>query len=155
MKSIKLGKLKFWLQYKLWVEINYYLWRNPKRIVMNFWNFRKEIYNFRDFDYSYNFALFNKSLLLTAEAINKRGLVTKHKEVHDEIKRFIELYNKIQDDVDYFEIAGGDWDKVGLNVKNGYNDKEWNEIRKKERKLKEKDLEELSKIIKNFEKWWD
>lgn len=148
--------------YKIWLNIRYYLWKNPKRIVLNFWRFSKLVYKFRDFDYHYNFALFNKSLEITANAINKRELIESHKEVHDQIKRFIELYDRITNDTIYFEEAGGDWDRITFDIEDNklidtksYTDEEYTKLREKSHKLYENDLKEFGILIKNFPSWWD
>lgn len=147
---------------KFLINIRYYFWKNPKRIILNFWRFRKEISGFRDFDYHYNFSLFNKSLEITANAIDKRELIMSHKEVHDEIKRLIELYDRLCNDTLYFEEAGGDWCKIKFDVvdnklidKKEYSQNAYDEIRKNGKKLYEKDLEEFGELIKKFPKWWD
>ena len=41
--------------------------------LSNFWHFRKEIWNFRTWDYRYNLNLFSRSIELTADALEKYG----------------------------------------------------------------------------------
>ena len=159
----KFKKFTNWLEYDVWNNIHYYSWRNPKRIVYNFWYFRKEIYNFRDFDYNYNFELFIKSLDRTADNIESSDMVVDANETAESIRNFIRLYKKHVDD-DYMEEAGLDWDNFrlehlpyapGITTKSTYTDVEYREFRDKADALRKKDFDLLITEFKKFERWWD
>lgn len=144
------SKFKLWLEDTIddikweWHNLTYKCWRRPKMVIHNFWVFRKEIANFRDYDYEYNFSLFNKSLELTANGIDDREVITDHKETADQIRKVIKLYEKICEDNYYQEIEGSN-DTIEDKREN-YKIAEQN----KQKDIK-KYLEELSK----FETWWD
>lgn len=158
----KLKELKNWCYYEIYNTFIYYMWRNPKRILLNFWHFRKEIYNFRDFDYSYNFELFIKSLKLTAEGIKNRERISSYQDVSTEILRFIELYDSLTEkNTTYLEKVNCDFNKLlsPLDKENNnvveYTPEEWKQLLENSNKLYKKDLDEYLNILSNFQDWWD
>jgi|SaaInlV_125m_DNA_1040241.scaffolds.fasta_scaffold09865_10 hypothetical protein len=166
-KPSKFQKFKTWLEFDVWNSITYYCWRNPKRIVYNFIYFFKVVYNYRDFDYSYNFEMFHKSLERTANAIDTKEIIVDHKETADSIREYIRLWKRLQDD-DYVEEAGCNWDNVNLRFEpikdedlfemksdSSYSEEEMNEFYKKAKVLREKDFELMIEAFKKYEQWWD
>jgi len=156
-----------------WTSFTWYIWRGPIRFLdrlWNFWRFRKEIFNFRSWDYTYNFELFIKSLEFTADGISKREIITDHQETSSDINRFIFLYNKQVND-NYFEEAGGDYNRLLFATKpipntdmyeliedkseNSYTIEQRNEIRKNADILRSKDFDEMIEVFKKFQEWWD
>jgi len=160
------SKLKKWFD-KTQNNIHYYCWKNPKRIVYNFWYFRKEIYYFRDFDYTYNFDLFIKSLERTANTIDSNEVIVNHKETADSIRNFCKLYKRYIND-GYIEEAGCNWDNISFSFEpiegsdllelksdSKYSEEEMKEFYKKADILRKKDFGALVEEFKKFETWWD
>lgn len=67
------------------------MWKNIKYGIRNFWKFRKVIWNFRDWDCSYNLDILRLSLVFTRDGIHNRKIIEDYKEVFDEINEFLEL----------------------------------------------------------------
>jgi hypothetical protein len=66
------------------------------RFFKNLWRFRKEMYEFEDWDYNYNLSIFRRSLELTGDYLEARGIeiessrdkkIAKIREVTELIKR--------------------------------------------------------------------
>lgn len=145
----------------------YYCWKNPKRISTNLIYFFKVVYNYRDFDYTYNFDLFIHSLERTADAIDKRKIIQSHKEHADSIKNFIRLYKKLRDD-DYIEEAGCNWDNINfkftpitnsdcfaMSKESTYTKEEMEKFHEDADILRSKDFEEMINEFKKYQRWWD
>tara|TARA_R110000796_G_scaffold159388_3_gene276187 strand:- start:12103 stop:12603 length:501 start_codon:yes stop_codon:yes gene_type:complete len=147
-----------WLDWDVWNKLHYNVWRNPKRVVMNFWKFRKEIAEFRDFDYCYNFRLFHKSLEMTAHAIDNRELVESHIVKASSIKRYIELWERIEED-NYLEQAGRDWEKDNSLSDDKtifkYTSEENAEFFRKAKIYKDNDFRKMLEAFKDYQRWWD
>jgi hypothetical protein len=74
--------------------------------LKNIWSFRKELYAFKTWDYSFNLNLFAKSLELTAigmESYSNEIDADKLQKIN-KIKRAVELIKRVHDD-SYFEEA--------------------------------------------------
>jgi hypothetical protein len=170
-KLTKFKKFTNWLDDKR-NSIHYYCWRNPKRIVYNFIYFFKVVYKYRDFDYSYNFELFHKSLERTANAIDTKEIIVDHKETADSIREYLRLWNKLQDD-NYVEEAGCNWNNVSFRFEpledkdeNGdnyfemkrdssYSNEEMDNFHKQAEILRQKDFELMIEAFKKYPSWWD
>ena len=160
-------KLEQWISDK-WDSIHYTIWRKPKRIISNFWYFRKEIADFHGWDYNYNFNLFIKSLEKTANTIESNDIIVDAKETADSIRKFCNLYKRYIED-NYIEEAGCNWDNVKmkfvpipgdenlreLKYERDYTEEEWKEFREKSNELRQKDFDEMIEEFKKFETWWD
>jgi hypothetical protein len=161
-------KFTNWLYWKVWNNIDYYCWRNPKRIVYNFIYFFKVVYNYRDFDYSYNFEMFHKSLERTANAIDTKEIIVDHKETADSIREYIRLWKKLQDD-NYIEEAGCNWNNINFRFEpvedddelfemkrdSSYSKEEMQEFHKQADTLRKKDFELMIEAFRKYEQWWD
>lgn len=127
----------------------------PFRFLKRIWFFRSELWNFNDWDYQYNLALFTKSLELTAEFHkSESALSISSKQVHDEINQFI---NHMKTSEDPYEkaakMSGFDsWDhanrtkdkeKFRAFIKNckTLEDDEWNKG--------------MDMLKNNMRTWWD
>lgn len=74
--------------------------RNIRKGLWNFWFFRREIWNFRDFDYSYNLDLFRRSLL-PLQARLKDGITMSGPEDAKSIQRFLDA----TDDTQFWDVC--------------------------------------------------
>ena len=72
--------------------------------IYNFWFFRKVIWDFRWWDYTFNLELFSKSLKLTSKMIQEKGTHEDSTKKVFEINRVIELIDKVQS-ADFIEQA--------------------------------------------------
>ena len=72
------------------------LYHNIKNGLYNFWYFRKEIWEFRNWDYGYNMDLLFKSLEATADCL-EHGITESGVQDAKDIKEFIRLYKASED----------------------------------------------------------
>lgn len=79
--------------------------------IVNFWRFRKEVYNFRNWDYDYNMNLFLKSLEITADGIEKEKAHENYQKYVKDIRSFISDYKNYDDT----EIHYPEYDEVLAN----------------------------------------
>jgi hypothetical protein len=82
------------------------------RYFYNLWFFRKEIFNFRPYDYRYSLKLFGKSIERMANYIEINGSEVKENRLKkvEKMRRVVELINIINSD-DYLGLAE---DELGL-----------------------------------------
>lgn len=84
-----------------WYMKMYFLFRyDIGHFISNLWWFRKELWRFRCWDYSYNLYLFGRSLERTANNLEKNGnevAVSRDKKIK-KIRKAIELINNIRSD---------------------------------------------------------
>lgn len=88
--------------YKTWS----FFWYKIPAFVRNIWRFRKELYEYRRFDWRYNIAMFRRGLELEADYIEKHGLeveVSRLKKV-EKMRRAIEII-KLHEDGDFIKEA--------------------------------------------------
>jgi hypothetical protein len=88
--------------YKAYSSIRY----DVPRFFKNIWRFRKELREFQSWDYSYNLSLFKRSLELTADYIEIKGIEvssSRSKKVAM-MRRAIEIIGKLKTN-DYIEEA--------------------------------------------------
>lgn len=143
---------------------------NIKTGIYNFWFFRKVIWNFRWWDYSFNLDILERSIESTVEGTETKG---NHKDPSEKIKdmrRVIYLLKKVRSD----EFIKEAEDEVGYELK-GFDIKEvpgkeyfelvdvvgTDKIKSKKvidlaRKLEEENWSEIWKIIGGkMRNWWD
>jgi len=65
----RLNRYETWW-YKTYDSIRY----GVPRFFKNIWRFRKELYHFQDWDYSYNLSMFRRTLELTSDYMEKEGI---------------------------------------------------------------------------------
>jgi hypothetical protein len=128
--------------------------------LLNFWRFRKEIYNFRNYDYVYNMQLFTKSLEFTAKQIGTHKHYKSHEQTQKDINRFIELSNKLIQD-NYLDLAHESFQIVSTDKSLDYTRNQTEDMLIR-RKLtseadtnRQKDFDELIELFKNHRGWWD
>lgn len=88
--------------YKTYETIRYGI----PRFFKNVWRFKRELYDFYPWDYSYNLAIFRRSLELTADNLEKYGYeenVSRLKKVA-KMREVIELLNRVRGH-SYIEMA--------------------------------------------------
>lgn len=101
-KSIrKIVKRQRW-----WYKTYDFFRYNLPNFIRNFWYFRKELWQFRSWDYSYNLMLFRRSLEKTANTIEVYGNEIDEPRLKKvaKMKRAIELLNNIRSST-YIEMA--------------------------------------------------
>jgi hypothetical protein len=90
---------------KLWQFYSFFRY-DIKRFLKNFWYFRKHLYEFRPWDYSYNLNIFAASLEKTADFIEVHGMEideTRLKKVAA-MRRAVQIMKNISER-DYLELA--------------------------------------------------
>lgn len=96
-----------WNQFQNRVSDFYYLFRREiPAFIKNVWFFRKQLWDFRWWDYSFNLDIFRRSLEKTSKELEVRGNEideTRLKKV-EKINRVIELLGHIRSDL-YIEMA--------------------------------------------------
>jgi hypothetical protein len=98
-------KRLIWHQSRTYKVYEFFRYGIP-RFFKNLWYFRKELYEFRPWDYTYNLKMFGKTLNVTADSVEKYGLEideTRLKKV-EKMRRVVELINRITDG-SYIELA--------------------------------------------------
>jgi len=138
--------------------------------IYNLWFFRKVIWNFRWYDWSFNLDLFQRSLQYTCREIETRGTHLSVPESVQDMRRVIWLLEKVrsdefikeaEDSVGY-ELKGFDFKP--LEGKKGYElvdapgtDKvKSKKVTDLARKLEEENWEEIWKIVDGkMRNWWD
>ena len=97
--------LKVLIRHETWWYKTYEFFRyDIYRFFKNIYLFRKELYNFHAWEYSFNLRLFQKSLVLTADNLEKNGWeedVSRGKKVKA-IRRVVELLEHVIND-DFLE----------------------------------------------------
>lgn len=138
--------------------------------LYNFWFFRKVIWNFRWWDYSFNLELFSKSLEYTSNETELKGNHTSVEEFSRDMRRVIYLLNKVRSD----EFIKEAEDEIGYELKGfdfrplengkgyelvdaGGTDKmKSKKVNNLARKLEEENWQEIWKIIDGkMRNWWD
>ncbi len=147
-----------------------YFFRNIRTGIYNFWFFKKVVWNFRWWDYSYNLDLFQRSIQYTYDVTETKG---NHKDPSEKIKdmrRVIHLLKKVRS-AEFIKEAE---DEIGYELK-GFNFKEvpgkkyfelvdavgTDKVKSKKvtdlaRKLEEENWSEIWKIVDGkMRNWWD
>lgn len=166
---IFVSKLKCYMK-DLWFNIKFYLWEKPKDwyynvkwFFKNLWRFRKQLWNYRTWDYSYCVGLFADSLEWLSEQI-KNG----HEEERSATKKsfalneLVMLLRKIYDDDDFgcmndffdgehITVSGDEYHKEYMKRRN----KVLNRIQRIIKGQDEKVFESLkdSDIVDHYDKW--
>jgi hypothetical protein len=80
--------------------------RDLIRFFKNVWFFKKELYRFQPWDYSYNLSIFKRSIEKTLEYIDKNGIEVSSSRMKkvDKMKRVVEILGNIKTD-SYIEMA--------------------------------------------------
>jgi biotin operon repressor len=108
-KSLKtLSRHQTW-----WYKTYEFFRRDLPYFLENIWFFRKELYKFRSWDYSYNLEMFRRSLEKTVNTIEFHGneIDTSRLKKVEKIKRSIQLLNNIRTD-DYINQAENELGKI-------------------------------------------
>lgn len=144
--------------------------RKIKRFLINLWEFKKELWRFRKFDYSFNVDLFCKSILLSADFIDEYGNEINETRLPKvrQMRRFVQL---VEDYRNALELAqkelGKEW-QFSKNLLENHSlvcdPNETNtEISNKSTEIEKKCLAEIQDILfnencengKNILSWWD
>jgi len=90
----------------IFVKFYSFFKRDLPRFFKNIWFFRKQLWEFRGWDYSYNLDLFAKSLEKTAYVLEFQGneIMESRMLKVEKIKRVIEIINNHKD-IGYIELA--------------------------------------------------
>ena len=100
------------------------IWRRPMLFFKNIWRFRKQMWNFGAFDYSYNVDLFKRSLEITRDFMRSDKAVAANAfETAEEIQTFLNLLEKYDNSFEmasrYCKMGDGDsfllwksWDQM-------------------------------------------
>lgn len=138
--------------------------------LYNFWFFRKVIWNFRWYDYSYNLDLFQRSIQYTCLETETKGTHKSLEESVHDMRRVIWLLEKVRSDEFITEaecIVG--YELKGCDCKPLENGKGYelvdavgtDKVKSKKvidlaRKLEEENWQEIWKIIdRKMRNWWD
>jgi hypothetical protein len=157
--------------YKTYKTVRYDL----PRFFKNIWRFKKELYEFQSWDYSYNLLIFKRSLELTADYIEKKGIEVSSSRCKKVamMRRAIEIIGK-QRTCDYIEEAEAILGPLSYQ-ENIFDDTRTEEESLHDRKvydlsdkLERQDWKELFKILEgqnyksydekkhgDFEEWFD
>lgn len=138
--------------------------------IYNFWFFRKVIWNFRWWDYSFNLELFSKSLEYTSNETELGGNHTSVEESVKDMRRVIHLLKKVRSDEFITEAE----DEIGYELKGfdfrplengkgyelidavGTDKKKARKVCELSQKLEEENWREIWKIIDGkMRNWWD
>ena len=113
-KSLKtLSRHQTW-----WYKIYEFFRRDLPYFLENIWFFRKELYKFRSWDYSYNLEMFRRSLEKTVNTIEFHGHEIDKSRIKkvEKINRTIQLINNIRSDeyvnqaeTELGKIKNSDW----------------------------------------------
>lgn len=101
-KSLKKFTFQQTIIYKLWSFFRYDIYR----FFRNIWNFRKELFEYQDWDWRYQFMMFRRGLEIEVNYLEKHGLEEKeslNKKIL-KMKRVIELIKYHEDDT-FLELA--------------------------------------------------
>ena len=137
--------------------------RKITRFLKNIWKFKRELWYFREYDYSFNIQLFCKSLLLTADFIEKNGYEVDETRLLKvkQMRRFVKLVEDYDRTLDIAESELGiEWNTY--NSDNSMKTKN-REIIKKSFEIEENIINEIQDILfnenfkngKNILSWWD
>jgi hypothetical protein len=98
-------KRLIWHQHPIYKFYEFFRYKLPM-FFENLWFFRKEIWNFRSWDYSFNLSLLSRSLEKTVNTIEYYGHEVDESRMKkvQKMKRVIELLNHIRSD-SYIEMA--------------------------------------------------
>jgi hypothetical protein len=90
----------------LWYKTYEFFRRDLPYFLENIWFFRKELYAFRSWDYSYNLDLFRRSLEKTVDTIENHGHEVEESRIKkvEKMKRAIQLFNNVRND-EYIRVA--------------------------------------------------
>lgn len=83
-----------------WYKVYEFIKYGIPRFLKNVWRFRNNLFEFYDWDYSYNLSIFKRSLEITADYIENKGLelnVSKLKKVA-KMRRVIHLLDNVRGD---------------------------------------------------------
>lgn len=140
-------------------------WYNFKHGIKNIWNFKKIVWEHRDWDYEYILRMQYFQLERLKNLIDKYGNEVDESRIPKvkDMERCIELIKNIIDDEYYTRVGCANQNyKFELNeddtlsLISSYTDEEFREFYEKTIELKEKEIEELYKILKEkSESWWD
>ena len=98
-------KRLIWHQHPIYKFYEFFRYNLPK-FLGNLWFFRKQLWQFRSWDYSFNLQIFARSLEKTVETIEFHGFevdTTRLKKV-EKMKRVIQLIHNVRTD-SYIEMA--------------------------------------------------
>lgn len=140
--------------------------------IYNLWYFRKVVWNFRWWDYTYNLRLFQESLKYTARELETKGCHGSAKEDAADIRNVIVLLEKVKTDKFVeeaeqqigYELKGFDFEEAELNGKPVYKlvvkpdtDKEKSrEVCRLSDELEENNWNKIWDEIKlKMRRWWD
>jgi hypothetical protein len=89
----RLNRYETWW-YKTYDTIRY----GVPRFFKNVWTFRKEMYEFQDWDYGYNLDLFKRSLELTADYLETKGIEVNESRIKKvaKIRMAVELLGNVR-----------------------------------------------------------
>jgi len=150
-KSLKkLSRHQTW-----WYKIYEFFRRDLPYFLENIWFFKKELYQFRSWDYSYNLNLFRRSLEKTVNTIEFHGHEidkSRMKKV-EKMKRVIQLLNNIKSD-EYIIHAENELGKIKESDFFDFNDdtdeekEHMRKVFKRAREIEESEWNELWTILK-------
>jgi hypothetical protein len=122
------------------------MWRIKSlfRGLYNFWYFRKEIWNFRDWDYTFQLRLWRKSLIPLKECILNSYELPEHRmQKVEAIQEAIDLLDRIIDD-EYIDIAEKE---LGIDFLDTTDAKEASKVITRSKELAERDWKRLWRIF--------
>jgi len=122
------------------------------RFIKNIWTFRKALWKFEWFDYTYNLIIFKRSLEITSKNLNKYGIeVNEHRKLKiEKINKVIELLNNHITDNYYDRIAK----KYNLSDNELFSKEQINEMHKLEND-EWIELWEIIRISDSYKKYYD
>ena len=139
--------------------------KNIYRGFENFWYFRREIWNFRWWDYQYNLDLFSRSIEMSARETKKRGMAENSKERAEQMFSFVSNVKKLQASefiadaeqilnhkISDFTIVDGKFSHVDPE----YDPEKESRVFALSINLEEKNWDDMWRNIKeNMQSWWD
>lgn len=171
----KFRETKIWLRHEVLP-----VFKAPFYFIENIWLFRKQLWRFRVWDYSYNLKIFMRSFELTAEALeSKYAFSERAKKDAKDIRKFIQLLEIYHDPFCEAErLTGKKFNSLfceafGENflIESDKTDGSLKNKTKEEQELAKKEYENFSEIVQNVEKrawknawklisrrgqcWWD
>ncbi len=167
-KSInKIARRNTW-----WHKLYELFRRNIPWFFKNVFHFRKELYNFRTWDSSYNLAIFRRSIELTRENILKYGLEVEEQRVKklDKMQRAITLLKRFEHD-EFIALAEKELGEIpieSINIFSSVITEHQKAVFKRSYEIQVESWRELWDIIhgtdsnsyyeqdgSNIQSWWD
>jgi hypothetical protein len=132
----------------------------------NFWTFKRDIWRFRNFDYSYSLLLFKRGLQEVSKDMHTHEYAQFTKEQLRSIRIVIECIDRITNESDYTYISHKDYEEL-FNLIPTEDGKYFTFDNSKDKKLRRKHLHELSmaqekqymelfliEIKRHMKSWW-